>query len=116
MGREDTNTHVDHCCEPVVVDDHCHPDHPAPDPGHDHDGDCKGVIQGNVTLHCDNHCHRLRTRSFVINIPPQTEPAMRAFEQATFNAWENGGYLVMAHSIVDVGAGWNLSLTIAWYV
>ncbi len=117
MGNEKTpERHDDHKCEVVQKPDHCHPSHPAPGQHDDHDEHCTGEIQGTVTLHCDNHCHQLRTRTFVINEPPQTEVVSRAFEQNTFNAWENAGYLVLAHSLLDTGGGREFILTVGWYV
>ncbi len=117
MGNEDKPTHrEDHKCEVVLKPDHCHPSHPAPGQHDDHDEHCKGEIQGTVTLHCDNHCHQLRTRTMIVAISPRTEPQLRAFELATFQAWENAGYLIMAHSLIDTGAGWSLTFTVAWYV
>ncbi len=92
-------------------DDHCAPSQPQQH-HEDHDDDCKGEI----VLHCNSHCHQLRTRSFVINVAPQTEAQLRAFMQNTFNAWQNANYLVMAHSVIDTGSGWTFTFTVGYYI
>ncbi len=91
--------------------DHCAPSH-AHEEHHDEDNHCHGTVE----LKCNNHCHQLRTRSFVVNVPPQNEVQLRAFIQNTFNAWQNAGYLIMAHSVIDTGAGWTFAFTVGFYV
>ena len=93
-------------CRIVTKPDHCHPHAPCPVPQEE---TCKGTI----SLDC--HCPRLFTRTFVQNIGPQTEPALRANVQTTANAWEAGGYVVQALNVLDTGAGWMLTLTVGWY-
>lgn len=98
--------------EPKNVEEktHCHPHQPRPhDDHHDHH-----KCHGHFELDC--HCPILKTKTFVINVGPQTEAALMAYQQNTFSAWENAGYNVMAHSITDTGAGWLFVLTVAWYL
>ncbi len=99
---------TDFNCEHVLKPDHCHPKVHCPE-RHDVE-DCTGTI----SLKC--HCPLLRTKTFVLALPPQTEAQLAAFETNTFNAWENAGFLVMAHSILDTGAGWGFAFTVGWYV
>ncbi len=65
-----------HGCEPVHTDTHCHPSHPAPGQNDDdhHTGECTGEIRGGITLHCNNHCHQLRTRTMIVAISPTQWP------------------------------------------
>jgi hypothetical protein len=60
-------------------------------------------------------CPTLRTRTFHLNIGPQSEASLIAFLSATTVAYESAGYLVMGHSVADIGAGWLLNLSIGWY-
>ena len=56
------------------------------------------------------------TRTFHQNIGPQSEAALIAFLMATTTAWENAGYLILAHNATDIGAGWMFNFTVGWYV
>lgn len=93
----------------------CQPDCPAP-PGTDQEpctGTLQGAITGTVTMECC--CPRLYSRTFIVQVPPQTEGSLQAYLQNTVNAYEAGGYVVLAHSLVDAGAGWMLGLSVGWY-
>lgn len=95
----------------VEQKDGCKPDTPAqPQATKD---PCTGEIHGTVSMECC--CPMLRTRTFIVSIGPQTEPQVAAYLQNTVNAYEGSGYMILAHSLVDVGAGWLLGLTVAWY-
>lgn len=98
--------------EVIQQADHCGPSEPPPTPQSEHD--CTGTIQGTVRMECC--CPRLMTRTFVVNIGPQSEPSLIAFILATAGAWEASGYLILGHSIVDAGAGWVFGFTVGWYV
>ncbi len=102
---------TDFNCEIVQKPDHCHPKVHCPDPGLV--DECEGVIEGSIRLNCT--CPHLHTRTFVINIGPNTEPQLRAFVQNTANAWEAGGYVIQAVNVLDTGAGWMLVIAVGWY-
>ena len=93
--------------------DDFHPDCPAPTP--QQEDPCEGDIQlsGKLVYHCC--CPRLYTRTFILKLGPQTEPQLMTTAQGTVNAWEAGGYLVLAHSLTDLGSEWLFNLTIGWY-
>lgn len=84
--------------------------------------DCEGhfegqgsiCLSGRIQMNCD--CCKLRTRTQIIQVPPQTETSFDGFLQAQVDAVENAGKLVLAHSIVDAGAGWIVGLTVGEYV
>jgi hypothetical protein len=94
---------------------------PAPtndDNGGGDDGmECHGSIQGTIRLECDGcgGCEKLKTETNIISVPPQTEGNFANFLQTTVSNYENDGYLILAHSVVDVGGGWLVGLTIGWY-
>ncbi len=98
-------------CELVQKPDHCQPTHECPDPGQAEE--CEGSIEGVIKLNC--RCPHLHTKTFVINIGPQTEPQLRAFVGNTANAWENAGYVIQAVNVIDTGAGWMLVIAVGWY-
>jgi len=100
MGDEFKPTHV-------VKPDHCQPGQPVP---HEEHEPCVG------TFTMERCCCKLMTRTFVLQEGPKTEPQLLAFNQATFTAWENAGYLILSQSLVDTGAGWQLSFTVGWYI
>jgi len=96
----------------TVKEDRCEPNMPCPQP---EPRDCEGdiTLQGKLVMECC--CPQLRTKTFIINIGPQTEASLFTFLQNTVDSWESNGYLVMAHSLVDTGAGWGLGLTVGYY-
>lgn len=102
---------TDFKCEIVQKPDHCHPVTHCPE-HQDHD-ECEGSIQGTIKLDC--RCPQLHTRTFVINVGPQQEPALRTFVGNTTSAWENAGYVIQAINVLDTGAGWMMVLTVGWY-
>lgn len=92
----------------------CCPDCPAPNPQTDEEPCIADVaLTGQLTMQCC--CPRLYTRSFFTQLAPQTEAQLKTYGDGTVAAWEGAGYLIMAHSIVDTGAGWMLGLTVGWY-
>lgn len=91
----------------------CTPDCPAPQPQQEEP--CEGEVRLTGALVMPCCCPRLHTRSFAIQVGPQTEAQVQAYIQATVNAWEGAGYLIMAHSLTDIGGGWLLNLTVGWY-
>ena len=104
----------------VVKADHCEPSCPCPEtPTTQQDEPCMGTftgaISGTVQMECCCCCPQLRTRTFHVDIGPRTLPALIAFLQNTTAAWENGGYVILAHSITDTGSNWLLGLTVGWY-
>ncbi len=90
----------------------CCPSTPPPDPQAE---PCMADVEltGKLTMECC--CPQMYTRTFFIQLGPQTEPQLNAFVNGTVAAWEGAGYLVLAHSIVDTGAGWMIGLTVGWY-
>ena len=104
---------ADHDVNANVQQDAIHPDCPAPTP--QQEDPCEGdlTLSGKLVMPCC--CPRLYTRTFILDLPPQTETALTAQKQATVNAWETAGYLILAHSTEDTGAGTRLGLTVAWY-
>ena len=102
--------------EPVneVRDDCCCPQEPPPSTDQEPcQGTLTGSISGTVTMDCC--CPRLYSRTFIVTIGPQSEGSLVAFLQNTVNSYENMGYVVLAHSLIDTGAGWVLGLSIGWY-
>lgn len=99
----------------VQKTDHCAPSQPVPTPQEPDvcDSQFSGNLSGVIKMACC--CPKLRTRTFVIQVPPQGNPVYAAFLTTTINAWEAAGYLVIAHHAVDVGGGWVLVLTVGWY-
>lgn len=97
------------------TDDCCLPCDPCPVPTTQEEciGELTGSITGAISMPCC--CPRLYTRTFVLNIGPQTEPTLLTFLQGTVTAWETSGYLVLGHSTTDIGAGWKFSFTVGWY-
>jgi hypothetical protein len=97
-------------------------------PETDDDDDCKmeceGTLdaqgslslQGRIMMECDCCGSRFKTKTQILQVPPQTETSFDAFLQAQVDAIENAGKLVIAHSIVDAGAGWIVGLTVGEYV
>ena len=110
---------TEHDVTNVTGADGCHPDMPAPEvptttgDGDEHPHNCHGHINGTVSLHCC--CPRLHSRTWAVEVGPRTEPQLRSYAASTLNAYEAAGYVVLAHSLVDAGAGWILTLTIGWY-
>ncbi len=96
----------------VVQQDRCEPDIPPPGTQQE---PCEADVQlaGKLTMECC--CPRLYTRTQIVNIGPQSEASLINFLQGTVNAYETTGYLVLAHSLIDTGAGWALGLTVGWY-
>jgi len=82
-------------------------------PVHPHHHDDHSLCHGSIKLDCV--CPMLKTKTFVLNIGPQTEVSLNSFQVTTFNSWEVAGYLIMAHSLVDTGAGWGFAFTVGWY-
>lgn len=68
--------------------------------------------EGKIMLPC---CCKLQTRTQILNIGPQTEAQLITLLQTTVSNYEASGYLILAHSLIDTGAGWALGLTIGWY-
>ena len=78
--------------------------------------DCNAEVQlTGKLMHMECCCPRLYTRTYIIDIGPQTEPQLQAYLANTVASWENAGYLILGHSLVDTGAGWKLGLTVGWY-
>lgn len=105
MTHKFTNQATKDCCKPD-----------CPPPSTDQEpctGTLNGAITGTVTMECC--CPRQYTRTFIVNIGPQSEGALITYLQNTVNAYENAGYQIVAHSLVDVGAGWLLGLTVGYY-
>ncbi len=98
--------------EPKNIQDktHCRPHEPRPHHEHHDHHKCHGTIE------LDCHCPILKTKTFVLNVGPQTEATLLTFEGNTFAAWENAGYNIMAHSITDTGSGWLFVFTVGWYI
>ena len=101
-----------HEVKAIVEQDCCRPDCPPPGT---QEQPCEGDIQlaGKVVLDCC--CPRLYSRTQIVNIGPQSEANLINFLQNTVSAYEAQGYIVLAHSLIDVGAGWVLGLSVAWY-
>ena len=101
-----------HEVKAVLQDDCCRPDCPPPTTENE---PCEGDIQlaGKIALECC--CPRLYTQTQIVAIGPQSEASLVTFLQGTVTAYETSGYLVLAHSLIDTGAGWALGLTIGWY-
>ena len=74
---------------------------------------CEAEIQGMIKMPCC--CPRLYTRTQILSLGPQTEAQLVNLLQSTVSNYEASGYLVLAHSLIDTGAGWALGLTIGWY-
>ena len=104
-----------HSVNAEVKNNVINPDCPAPTPQQE---DCvgTGTIQGTVTLNMPCCCPRLYTRTFVIRLNPSDIPTLEGNIASTVNAWEAAGYLVLGHSLTDVGGGWLINLTIGWYM
>ncbi len=85
---------------------HCVPDVPAPQQAEEY---CEG------TFRMEKCCCNLNTRTFILNIGPQSESNLITFLQNTVNAYESGGYVIIGHSVTDIGAGWLFALTVGWY-
>ena len=105
------------------MNDQCD-DNGTPDPNDDCKTECEGTLdaegsialQGRIRLECDCCGARFKTKTQIIQVPPQTEGSFDSFLQAQVDAIENSGKLVIAHSIVDAGAGWIVGLTVGEYV
>lgn len=110
-----------HDVQAVINGEHCEPSTPAPTPQNEEpcEGEIVGKahgcldITGTVTMPCC--CPRLYTRTFVIDLPPQSNPSVSGTIQATVNAWEAAGYLILAHGVMDTGPGYRVTLTVGWY-
>lgn len=85
----------------------CEPSQPAPQ--QTENPMCNGTFQ----MECC--CPKLRTRTFALQLGPMTEAQLRTYIQNTVNAYESSGYMILGHSLVDIGAGWMLGLTVGWY-
>ena len=83
------------------------PSEPAPQQENEQE-----YCEGTIMLPC---CCKLHTRTQILKLGPQTIDQLKDLLQATTANYEASGYRVLAHSLVDVGAGWLLGLTIAWY-
>lgn len=104
-----------------VTANSCEPSTPAPTPQQEEP--CEGVltgrahgcleIEGKVEMPCC--CPQLRSQTFIVPINPQGIPQLQGFLQNTVTAYENQGYVILAHSLIDSGSGWVLGLTIGWY-
>jgi hypothetical protein len=98
-------------------------DNGKPDPSDDKSY-CEGTLEGQgsmqfsgaIRLECDCCGSRFKTKTQILQVPPQTEQSFDSFLQAQVDAIENAGKLVIAHSIVDAGAGWIVGLTVGEYV
>lgn len=104
----------------VVKQDRCEPQQPPPEPTPQQTDPCVGQLTGSITgtvtmENCCCCCPQLRTRTFIVPISPQTVPQLQTFMQNTVNSYEAQGFVVLAHSLTDTGAGWTLGLTIGWY-
>ena len=95
--------------------DRCEPSEPAPQ--QQDQEPCQGTLEGSIsgTLRMDCCCPRLITRTFIIQLPPQQVSNLLQVLQNTVGAYENNGYMVLAHSLTDTGGGWMLGLTIGYY-
>ena len=82
------------------------PNEPAPQQDQEY-------CEGKIMMPCC--CPQLHTRTQILNIGPQTIQQLQQLLQQTVSNYEAQGYLVLAHSIMDAGAGWKLGLTIGWY-
>lgn len=69
---------------------------------------------GTLRIHCC--CPQLTTSTFTHDFGPQTEAQLLAAADSLLSAWEAAGYLVIAHSLVDTGAGWAMVITVGAYV
>ncbi len=60
---------------------------------------------------------RIHTRTVGFNIPGGTSAVVTAAALAVLNAWEAGGWLVLAHSIRenDTQGGYSVLMTAGWY-
>jgi len=76
-------------------------------------GNLSGQLSGLLKMQCC--CPQLRSKTFVIPVPPQQNPAFQAYLAASIAAWEGAGYLILAHHSIDVGGGWVLVFTVGWY-
>ena len=101
-----------HKVEPVNQGDHCEPNVPPPTTEEER---CEADVQLAGKLYLECCCPRLYSETQIVNIGPQSEGDLQAFLQGTVNAYEGVGYVVLAHSLVDTGAGWLLGLTVGWY-
>ena len=106
---------AEHTVNPKVQQDGIHPDCPAPTPQQQEpcEGEIMGTISGKLIYECC--CDRLYTRTFAIKVGPQTDDQVVATIQSTVSAWEANGYLVLAHSITDLGGSWLVGITVGWY-
>jgi hypothetical protein len=95
-----------------------------PDPNDDCVQECEGTIdaqgsinlQGRIMMQCDCCGCRFKTKTTILQVPPQTEQSFDQFLQTQVDNIENSGKLVIAHSIVDAGAGWIVGLTVGEWV
>lgn len=92
--------------EVVQKDTHCEPNEPAPQAEHE-------MCEGKIMIECC--CPRLQTRTFTLEIGPQTVQQMRGYANATVNNYENAGYVILSMMLVDSGAGWVFGFTVGWY-
>ena len=103
-----------HDVQNQMDNDCCKPDCPPPSTQDEPcTGTLSGAITGTVTMDCC--CPRLYSRTFILNPPPQTIAQLQTYLQNTVSAYENSGYIVLAHSVTDAGGGWVVGLTVAWY-
>ena len=94
------------------------PDVPAPDPqeaGEPCEGRLEGTLTGRVFFdQCC--CCKLKSETLIIDTGPISDADLVNLLQTTVTNYENAGYLILAHSLLDVGGSRVIGLTIAWYV
>jgi hypothetical protein len=97
--------------------DHCAPSIPLPTPTPQQVETCDSQFSGNLSgvIKMACCCPQLRSRTFVVQVPPQVNPTYAGYLQATINAWEAAGYIMLAHHGIDVGGGWIFVFTVGWY-
>ena len=94
------------------------PDQPPPTTqqnGEPCEGTLEGTITGRVTFE-NCCCCKLVTETQIIDTGPITDADLVTLLQTTVTNFETAGYLVLAHSLLDVGGSRVVGLTIGWYV
>lgn len=99
------------------------PDKPAPEINQDDGEPCmgtlEGTIQGTVTGRVTMDrccCCKLVSETQIIDTGPISDADLVLLLQATVTSYETSGYLILAHSLLDVGGSRVIGLTVAWYV